>query len=120
MSTSIQPAHATPTSAKGGRASASLADKSLRPRDQFLNMALTMSWQLAIVVLVPVIGGVYLGKAVGAQVAWTIVGLVLAVLGTGVVLWRTLQTANRLPVPKLTAAQKRAVQKGYEEDDKDD
>ncbi len=119
MSTSSKPATYAPTSAKVGHSDA-LSEKSAAPRSQFLNMALNMSWQLAIVVLVPVIGGVYLGKAIGGQVAWTVVGLVVALLGTGVVLRRTLQTANQLPVPKLTAAQKREVQKSSEEDDKDD
>lgn len=76
-----------------------------------------MSWQLAIVVLIPIIGGVELDKASKLSNTYLFVGLALAAVGSGVVLWRTLQTANRLPVPKLTAAQKRAIQKSYEAED---
>lgn len=86
---------------------------------QFVTMALTMSWQLAIVVLVPIIIGVELDKALKNTSLYLYIGLALAVLGSIVVMWNTMQTANRLPVPKLTEAQKRAVQKQYEEDDKD-
>ena len=76
-----------------------------------------MSWQLAVVVLVPIIGGVELGKALGAPTAWTFAGLAVAFVGSGLVMWRAMQAANKLPVPKLTAEQKREIQKSYEEDD---
>jgi len=36
------------------------------------------------------------------------------------VMWQAVQLANRLPVPKLTAAQKRQIQKSYEEEDADE
>jgi F0F1-type ATP synthase assembly protein I len=80
-------------------------------------MALNMSWQLAIVVLVPVIGGVALDKHFGTSAAFTLIGLALALLLSGVVMWRTMQVANQLPVPKLSAAQKKAIKKSYDEDD---
>ena len=78
-----------------------------------------MSWQLAIVVLVPVIGGVELGKKLGSPTAWTLAGLAVALVGTVLVMWRAMQAANKLPVPKLTEAQKRAIQKSYEEEDEE-
>ncbi len=78
--------------------------------------ALNMSWQLAIVVLLPVIGGVTLDKHFGTAV-YTYIGLGVALIGSGVVMWRTMQVANRMPVPKLTPAERRKVQKSYEEDD---
>lgn len=78
-----------------------------------------MSWQLALVVLIPVIGGVELDKALGKTEVFVFVGLALALIGSGIVLWRTMQAANQLPVPKLTEAQKRAVQKSYEEEDEE-
>lgn len=80
-------------------------------------MALNMSWQLAIVVLVPVIGGVWLDKSFDTSHLYTFIGLAVALLGCIAVMWRTLQAANRLPVPKLTAEQKRQIQKSYEEED---
>lgn len=76
-----------------------------------------MSWQLAIVILIPVVGGVQLDKHFATSYAFTFVGLGLALLGSGVVMWRTLQVANSLPTPKLTAAEKRKIQKQYEEED---
>jgi hypothetical protein len=87
------------------------------PRRDFFVAAANMSWQLAIVVLVPIIGGAELDKAIGNSYTFTIIGLVLALVLATVVLWRAMQAANRLPVPKLTAAQKRAIRKSYEEDD---
>jgi len=82
-------------------------------------MAINMSWQLAIVILAPVLGGVALGNALGAKTAWVLGGVLLAFVGSGVVMWRTMQIANRLPVPKLTAAERRKIQKSYEEEDDD-
>ncbi|HET6925055.1 MAG TPA: AtpZ/AtpI family protein [Candidatus Saccharimonadales bacterium] len=88
-------------------------------RADFLVMALNMSWQLAIAVLVPVITGVYADKAAHTSNTFTFIGLALAFIGVGLVLWRTMQVANRLPVPKLTEAQKRAIKKSYEAEDDD-
>lgn len=82
-------------------------------------MALNMTWQLALAVLLPVGGGVLLDHALGTSGVYTYVGLALALVLAGVVMWRTMQVANRLPVPKLTAEQKRQVQQQYEEDDDD-
>jgi F0F1-type ATP synthase assembly protein I len=78
-----------------------------------------MGWQLAVVVLIPVIGGAELDKAFKSSPALLLVGLAIALLGTILVMWRSVKAANTLPVPKLTAAQKRAIQKQYEEDDAD-
>jgi len=86
-------------------------------RQLFFSSAMNMSWQLALVVLVPVIGGVQLDKAFGTKYVCTFIGLGLALLGSGLVMWRTMQAANRLPVPKLTEAERRRIQKSYEEDD---
>lgn len=80
--------------------------------------ALKMSWQLALAVLVPIILGVVLDDKLGGTV-YLFVGLGVAAAGTTLVLWKTLQAANRLPVPQLTAAQKRAIKKAYEEEDRD-
>jgi hypothetical protein len=42
---------------------------------------------------------------------------VIALLASIAVMWRTMQVANRLPVPKLTESQRRAIKKSYEEED---
>jgi F0F1-type ATP synthase assembly protein I len=88
-------------------------------KQQFVSAALTMSWQLVAVVLVPIIGGTLLDKAIGSTQVCLFIGLSLAVLGTTLVLWKAAQAANRLPVPKLSAAQKQAIKKSYEEEDND-
>jgi len=109
-----------PTSTKGGHTpSSSDPQKTNAMRQQFAVFALNMSWQLALVVLVPLIGGVELDKKLHTNSTYTFVGLGVALLGSVAVLWRTMQAANRLPVPKLTEAQKRAIKKSYEEEDKD-
>ncbi|HVX24017.1 MAG TPA: AtpZ/AtpI family protein [Candidatus Saccharimonadales bacterium] len=87
------------------------------PTAVFIAMALDMSWRLALAILIPMIGGAELDKYAHTSPAFLIVGFVLAMLGMGLILWQTLQQANRLPVPKLSAAQKRAIKKQYEEDD---
>jgi len=109
--------HSTPPSFKVGDSSAPKFADSAKRSNQFFAMALTMSWQLAVVVLVPVIGGVQLDKAAGTKYVFTFVGLALALVGSGVVMWRALQRANGLPVPKLTDAQRAAIKKSYDDED---
>lgn len=94
-----------------------------RPRDakgQFVVAVANMSWQLLIVVLVPIIGGAELDRRAGGQHLWVYFGLVLAAVAATAVVWRAVRLAASLPVPKLTAAQKRAIQQSYKEDDDDD
>lgn len=108
----------TPPVAKGGRTKPTFKE-SAEQRSQFFTMALDMSWQLAVVVLLPVVGGHYLDEHLKTSPLWTLAGLGLAFVMSGVVMWQALQAANRLPVPKLTAAQRRAIKKSYEEEDND-
>ena len=120
MSTSNGPAVQAPTSIKGGQTPSSKEqEKTPDVRRQFVSATITMSWQLAIVVLVPIIGGVELDKAFGTSHVCLFIGLAIAAIGTTVVLWRTAQAANRIPVPKLTEAQRRAIKKSYEEEDEE-
>lgn len=66
----------------------------------FLIAALDMSWRLAIVVLVPIIGGFELDKATGTAPALTILGFILAMFGLYAILKRTLATADEKFRPK--------------------
>jgi hypothetical protein len=50
-----------------------------------------MSWQLAIVVLVPIIGGFELDKSLDTLPALTIAGFFVAMVGMALVVWRQLQ-----------------------------
>jgi hypothetical protein len=88
-------------------------------RDAFVTMAISMSWKLAIVVLIPVFAGSRLDKSMHTGTTWTFVGLGVALIGSIAVMWQTMQVANKLPVPKLTDAQKRAIKKSYEEEDEE-
>jgi hypothetical protein len=109
-----------PTLKKDGqKPSSSDTPNSNALRNQFTVMALNMSWQLAIVVLIPIIGGVELDKAIHAGSVCLFIGLTIAVLGSIAVMWRTVQIANQLPVPKLTEAQKREIRKSYEDEEND-
>lgn len=96
-------------SAHGGPASA---------RANFILLALNMSWQLLVVVMAPVLIGVALDKKFDSGTLWTLVGLVVGLIGSAVVIGRTAQQANKYPVPKLTDAVRKAVQKRIAEDDK--
>lgn len=117
MNKSTKPATTPPTFSRSGINTDPA--KSAVARQQFLGAALTMSWQLAVAVLVPVLGGVELGKHLGSQTAWVLAGLGVALIGSGVVMLQAMRAANRLPVPELTAKERRAVQKSYEEEDDD-
>jgi hypothetical protein len=108
-----------PTSNRGGLNTDSELGKANNAQQQFLVAAVNMSWQLAVVVLVPIIGGVELDKGVGNSTVFLYIGLTIALIGSIIVMWRAMQAANQLPVPKLTAAQKRAVRKSYEAEDDD-
>lgn len=75
---------------QGAAKSAATVDQS-NPRRDFLLAAANMSWQLAIVVLVPIIGGFELDKKLDTLPALTVVGFVLAMTGMALVVWRQLQ-----------------------------
>jgi hypothetical protein len=92
-------------------------EKSAAMRNRFIVMAVNMFWQLAVAVLVPLIAAVQIGKHLHAETAGVVVGLVVAIAASTLIMWRTMQVATNLPVPKLTDAQKRAIKKQYEEDD---
>ena len=69
----------------------------------FVGMALDMSWKLALVVLVPIVGGYEIDSHTGTTPVVTIVGFVLAMLGVAYVMWSTLQAANRMTAPTTVA-----------------
>jgi F0F1-type ATP synthase assembly protein I len=80
---------------------AKTADKVAKTQTSlFITMALDMSWRLAIAVLVPIIGGFELDKKLDTSPLYMILGFALAMLGMGLVFWRTLQEASHLPVAK--------------------
>src|SRR5580704_15884074 len=106
----------TPSPAGIAKPHSTVGDQMKSPTGVFVGAALDMSWRLAIVVLLPIVFGAELDKALGVSYL-LFVGLALALVGTVLVMWRTVQVANRLPVPKLTAAQRQAIRKSYEAED---
>jgi protein-S-isoprenylcysteine O-methyltransferase Ste14 len=78
---------------------ASKVDKTLGPGSVFAAMALDMSWRLAVVVLLPIIGGFKLDEHFNTAPLLTIIGFLTAMAGMALVLWQMLQTVNKLPVP---------------------
>lgn len=66
----------------------------------FISQALDMSWRLALVVLIPIIGGFKLDEAIDMTPVFTILGFFLAMGGMALVMWRTLKVAARLELPE--------------------
>ena len=75
-------------------------EKTTSQNSVFISMALDMSWRLAIAVLVPIIGGFKLDETLKTTPVLTIVGFLLAMGGMALVMWQTLQTANKIEFPK--------------------
>jgi len=53
-----------------------------------------MSWQLLLVVVLPVVGGHWLDGHFKATPVWTVIGLVLSIAGMLLVVRRTVQELN--------------------------
>jgi len=64
------------------------------PTQRFVSMGLDMTWRLAIVVLVPIVGGFELDRRLETTPVFTVVGFFLAMGGMALVMWQTLQKAN--------------------------
>ena len=76
------------------------------PTTVFVGMALDMSWRLAIVVLVPIIGGFKLDEALNMSPLLTITGFLVAMTGMGIVMWQTYSAANQIDLPKNPKGEK--------------
>lgn len=64
------------------------------PANVTLGLAITMAWQLVVVVLVPVLAGHVLDKHFGTDGLWTIIGVVVAMAGMVTVVWQTVKAFN--------------------------
>jgi hypothetical protein len=80
----------TPSPTPGAAKPVAKVDQS-NPRGEFFAAALTMSWQLAIVVLVPIIGGFQLDKKLDILPVLTVAGFIVAMAGMALVVWHQLQ-----------------------------
>lgn len=68
--------------------------KELNPKNQFIGASLSMSWQLAVVVLVPIVGGYKLDQHFKTSPLWVIFGFVLAMIGFFIIIQRVLSEFN--------------------------
>ncbi|MDB5169399.1 MAG: hypothetical protein JWO41_755 [Candidatus Saccharibacteria bacterium] len=91
----------TPSPLDGQAKPVVAVDQQSNPQATFVAATLSMSWQLAIVVLVPIIGGFELDKKLNLLPLLTVVGFVLAMIGMGLVVWHQLQLYS----PKITPQQ---------------
>jgi F0F1-type ATP synthase assembly protein I len=88
----------TPTPIKSDSVS---KNNSQDPRVVFINSAISMSWQLAVVVLVPVLAGVWVDDHYKTSPAFTLVGLGLAVIGVVFLLKKVLADVSVKIEPKV-------------------
>ncbi len=89
MSTSSRPALHTPTSNRGGENTPS--QKASASTQTSAAIALSMSWQLLVTLVLPLVGGHYLDVRYGATPLWTIVGGLVAIVGCIVVVRQAMQ-----------------------------
>jgi F0F1-type ATP synthase assembly protein I len=90
----------TPSPAGTAKPHSTVGEQTKSPTAVFIGAALDMSWRLAIVVLVPIIGGFELDSHFNEGPLFSILGFVLAAGGMFVVLKQMLQEVSRIPVPK--------------------
>jgi F0F1-type ATP synthase assembly protein I len=70
-------------------------EQAMYQRNLFLSMALNMTWQLALVVLIPIVGGFKLDQHFNSSPAFTLIGVVVTILGVVVVLRQVVAAANQ-------------------------
>jgi len=75
---------------------------SLAAKQLFISSALSMSWQMAIAVLVPIVGGFYLDKYFKTTPYLTLTGFILAILLVVLIVRRTIKQipANDIEMKK--------------------
>lgn len=69
-------------------------------RQDFINAAFSMGWQLALTILVPVFIGVQLDKRFDSAPSYTLAALFLAIGLSGYVVWQTIKQVNKNQLAK--------------------
>lgn len=87
----------TPSPDSGKSQLASEVGSGNNPLVEFFSATLTMSWHLAVAVLVPILGGFALDRRLHTQPILTIVGFVLALGGTSAIIWQQYRIISSLP-----------------------
>jgi F0F1-type ATP synthase assembly protein I len=65
----------------------------------FTSAAIGMSWQLAVIVLLPIVGGYYIDRSLDLMPWITLLGLLIALAGSILVIRRALTVMNNFDVP---------------------
>lgn len=94
MSTHRKPAHRTPTITSDGTHTPSEPNNASTQTSAAI--ALGMSWQLLVVIVLPVLGGRYLDSHFHTYPLCMSIGMVLGVIGTILVIRRTVQQLNEI------------------------
>ncbi|HTE22795.1 MAG TPA: AtpZ/AtpI family protein [Candidatus Limnocylindria bacterium] len=76
-------------------------------RQQFFTAALTMSWQLALTVVIPVVAGVKLDQKLDTSPSLTLAGFFLAAFAACTVVWNTVKGVNKLQAEEDAKGSKR-------------
>lgn len=74
------------------------------PQSVFVGMALDMSWRLAAVVLIPIVGGFEIDSHVGTTPLLTVIGFLVAIAGVFAVMRQTVKAANAAAAKNAPAA----------------
>ena len=73
---------------------------SLEAKEMFLAKSLSMSWQLALAVLIPIVGGYYLDGYLHSRPWLTLAGVVMALVLSIMIVWRTVAALPAYAKPK--------------------
>ena len=90
----------TKAAAKGRTTTATKTDldqyeAAMFAKQQFMSTALTMGWQLAVAVLVPLLFGIWLDKKFHSSPSYTLGAFMIAIFFGSMVVWRTVQGVNK-------------------------
>jgi F0F1-type ATP synthase assembly protein I len=64
-------------------------------KTQFIGATINLSWRLALTVLIPVIGGVFIDKKFDTSPSFTLAGLMIATVFASMAIWQTVQEVNK-------------------------
>ncbi|CAN5661070.1 hypothetical protein BH23PAT1_BH23PAT1_4710 [soil metagenome] len=62
----------------------------------FIATTANMSWRLALIVIVPTVGGIHLDRRLGTTPSLTLAGFMLAIAGGCMVVWSAVKEINSL------------------------
>ena len=79
-----------------------------RSQRLFMSTMLNMSWQIAVIVLLFVIGGYKLDAQNNTSPRFTLIGLLIAVVGSGLIVWKAVKDLDTSlkPIKAAQAARK--------------